>query len=105
MLSRDQQTRYRKELNEKSRQYTYSVHYPASETLQWHLQQNPKAFYIQIIGARGTGKSTLINYFIRERFELYTVPLAKTSVVECTKETTFYNVSGRARTNLIRNSL
>ena len=89
-------------MNEQARQYSYSVHFPASQALQFHLQQNPKAFNIQIIGARGTGKSTLINYFIRERFGIHTVSLAKTSVVECTKETTFYNVSSAFRKELER---
>ena len=40
----------------------YEAFHPVPEILKNHKLRNPKAFYIQILGCRGAGKSTFINH-------------------------------------------
>ena len=41
----------------------YESTYPKPLILENHQEANPKAFYIQILGCRGAGKSTFLNRF------------------------------------------
>ena len=41
----------------------YEATYPKPLPLTNHQSANPKAFYIQILGCRGAGKSTFLNRF------------------------------------------
>ena len=43
----------------------YEVTYPKPTFLKDHQQLNPEAFYIQILGCRGVGKSTFLNRFFQ----------------------------------------
>ena len=43
----------------------YEATYPKPMFLRNHQMQNPKAFYIQILGCRGVGKSTFLNRFFQ----------------------------------------
>ena len=52
-----QQQNYLKIIEKKN----YEATYPKPTNLTNHQQQNPKAFYIQILGCRGAGKSTFLN--------------------------------------------
>ena len=47
----------------------YEATYPKPLLLKNHQIENPKAFYIQILGCRGSGKSTFLNRFF-QRTEL-----------------------------------
>ena len=50
----------------------YEAFHPIPEKLKTHKQENPKAFYIQILGCRGAGKSTFINHCMRKlRFKTW----------------------------------
>ena len=52
-----QQENYLKIIQKKN----YEATYPKPLTLKNHQEKNPKAFYIQILGCRGAGKSTFLN--------------------------------------------
>ena len=43
----------------------YEVTHPKPTFLRNHQMSNPKAFYIQILGCRGVGKSTFMNRFFQ----------------------------------------
>ena len=43
----------------------YEVTHPKPKFLRDHQMLNPKAFYIQILGCRGVGKSTFLNRFFQ----------------------------------------
>ena len=43
----------------------YEVTYPKPAFLRDHQIRNPRAFYIQILGCRGVGKSTFLNRFFQ----------------------------------------
>ena len=50
----------------------YEAFHPIPEKLRTHKQENPNAFYIQILGCRGAGKSTFINHFMSKfRFRTF----------------------------------
>ena len=44
----------------------YESTFPKPSVLSDHQIQNPKAFYIQILGCRGAGKSTFLNRFFQK---------------------------------------
>ena len=58
--------------------------------LKNHKKENPQAFYIQVIGGRGAGKSTFVNKILKE---LKLKPLAATGSEECTLETDFFTIT------------
>ena len=50
----------------------YEAFHSIPEKLKNHKLENPKAFYIQILGCRGAGKSTFINNcMIKSRFNSF----------------------------------
>lgn len=70
----------------------YLRYHPIPEKLKEHRDKHPKAFYIQFIGARGCGKSTLINRIFRKA-KLSHLYKADTGVNETTKDTAFYDIT------------
>ena len=54
-----QQENYLKIIQKKN----YEATYPKPSFLANHQNQNPRSFYIQILGCRGAGKSTFLNRF------------------------------------------
>lgn len=56
-----QQENYRKIIEKKN----YEASYPKPLDLKNHQKKHPKAFYIQILGCRGAGKSTFLNRFFQ----------------------------------------
>ena len=44
----------------------YESTFPKPSLLADHQNQNPKTFYIQILGCRGAGKSTFLNRFFQK---------------------------------------
>jgi len=70
----------------------YHNHFPKSEPLTIHQQKYPNSLYIQFLGARGAGKSSLINK-LRKILKMQDYEKAKTSHIETTLFTTFYEVS------------
>ena len=56
-----QQENYLKIIQKKN----YEATYPKPSFLANHQIDNPKAFYIQILGFRGAGKSTFLNRFFQ----------------------------------------
>ena len=70
----------------------YESHYQVPENLKSHFAQHPRAFYIQVLGCRGAGKSTFVNKLlatmgIQER--------AATGAVETTVKTQFFNITSK----------
>ena len=57
-----QQENYIKIIEKKN----YEASYPIPTALANHQEENPKAFYIQILGCRGAGKSTFLNRFFHK---------------------------------------
>ena len=43
----------------------YDATFPIPEFLQNHKIENPKSYYVQLIGVRGNGKSTFVNKILR----------------------------------------
>ena len=64
----------------------YEKEHPKPEVLKQHQLENPNSFYIQFIGCRGVGKSTLIN-------NLLGVEMADTGTEETTTKTGFYKIT------------
>ena len=56
-----QQENYLKIIEKKN----YEASYPKPVDLMNHQKKHPKAFYIQILGCRGAGKSTFLNRFFQ----------------------------------------
>lgn len=54
----------KKLMQELAKERNYNCTYPASEKLQEHREEFPRSFCVQFIGARGVGKSSLINNYI-----------------------------------------
>ena len=74
----------------------YENAYPKPDKLKDHQLKFPNAFYIQVLGKRGAGKSTFINKLLRTLG--YKGERLQTDCVECTTETTFVDI-----TDLIKN--
>ena len=55
------QKKYLNIINKKN----YEDKYPKPEFLKNHQLQNPDSFYLQVLGCRGSGKSTFINRIFR----------------------------------------
>ena len=49
----------------------YEDHYPMPSKLKDHTKAYPNAFRIQILGARGAGKSTFVNKFMKSRVDQF----------------------------------
>ena len=49
----------------------YEDHYPMPSKLKDHIKNYPNAFRIQVLGARGAGKSTFINKFMKLRVDQF----------------------------------
>ena len=64
----------------KAEHVKYLRYHPIPEKLKEHRDKHPKAFYIQFIGARGCGKSTLINRIFRKA-KLRLVLISKISTI------------------------
>ena len=76
----------------------YKNTYPIPKTLVRHKQQHPNSFYIQVLGARGAGKSTFINNLMRRltRASLavnFKYQKALTGDFECTLESQFIDIT------------
>ena len=82
-----------KALNAEKRKHAYDVCFAKSEKLREHLDKYPKSFNIQIIGERGVGKSSLINFLVRKKLNLKNLKKAKTGTTETTIDTSFFNVT------------
>ena len=95
-VSRQESAALLKALNNEKRKYEYDIRFAKSKRLQEHLDPEegyPNSFNIQIIGERGVGKSSLINYLVRKKLKLKDVPKAKTGTTETTIKTTFFDVT------------
>jgi len=92
-LTRQQSDAFLKALNAEKRKYAYNVRFAKSEKLRKHLDDYPKSFNIQIIGERGVGKSSLINFLVRKKLNLKNVKKAKTGTTETTIDTSFFDVT------------
>ena len=82
----------------------YKNTFPVPERLIKHKRENPQSFYIQVLGARGAGKSTFINNIMRRLIsksgiEDYVYKKAETGAFECTLEPQFIDIT-RLVTNL-----
>ena len=82
----------------------YKNSFPVPEILIEHKQRHPDSFYIQVLGARGAGKSTFINNIMRRLIsksgiEDYVYKKAETGAFECTLEPQFIDIT-RLVTNL-----
>ena len=53
-----------KTMEEREKDRMYDCTFPPSEKLQEHRGNFPDSLFVQFIGARGVGKSSLINYYI-----------------------------------------
>ena len=49
----------------------YEDHYPMPSKLKDHTKAYPNSFRIQILGARGAGKSTFVNKFMKSRVDQF----------------------------------
>ena len=81
----------------------YKNSFPVPEKLIDHKRKYPDSFYIQVLGARGAGKSTFINnimrrLIIKSGIQDYEYKKAETGAFECTLEPQFINI-----TRLVRN--
>jgi len=92
-LSKKQSAAILKTLNNERRKHAYDIRFAKSEKLKKHLDQYPQSFNVQIIGERGVGKSSLINYLVRKKLNLKNVQKAKTGTTETTINTTFFDVT------------
>ena len=83
-------------MNEKidkhKRDLSYNIAFPKSKSLRMHEEKNPDSFLIQFIGARGVGKSTLINY-LRHILGIKDGEKAHVGLVETTLVTAFYDAT------------
>ena len=70
----------------------YERHVPEPGFLKNHKMDHPKSFYIQILGARGAGKSTFVSKFLRLA-QGSSAKTAKRGEVECTLETEFFDIT------------
>ena len=73
----------------------YESHYPIPERLNNHIQGNQNSFNIQILGCRGSGKSTFVNKIMRKADLRF---VAETGCNETTKETAFYDITKKVVT-------
>ena len=76
----------------------YKNTYPVPEVLFNHKLQNPYSFYIQVVGARGAGKSTFINNVMKRLIkassvEDYHYDKAATGAFETTLEQQFIDIT------------
>ena len=74
----------------------YQNSYPCPETISEHRENFPKSFYIQILGARGAGKSTFINQILRRLNKQCVTSFpqrAKTGSEETTLLTEFFEIT------------
>jgi len=92
-LTKQESDAYLKSLNAEKRKYAYNVRFAKSEKLKKHLIDYPQSFNIQIIGERGVGKSSLINFLVRKKLNLKNVKKAKTGTTETTIDTNFFDVT------------
>jgi len=95
-LSRQESAAILKTLNNERRKYAYDIRFAKSKMLKEHLDSQdgyPNSFNIQIIGERGVGKSSLINFLVRKKLNLKNVPKAKTGYTETTTKTSFFDVT------------
>ena len=81
----------------------YKNSFPVPEILIEHKQKHPDSFYIQVLGARGAGKSTFINNIMRRlinksEIENYEYKKAETGAFECTLIPQFIDI-----TRLVKN--
>ena len=93
-LSRQESAAILKTLNNEKRKHAYNIRFAKSKMLKMHLDPEdgyPNSFNIQIIGERGVGKSSLINYLVRKKLKLKNVQKAKTGTTETTIKTTFFD--------------
>jgi len=70
----------------------YERHVPEPGFLKKHKMEHPKSFYIQILGARGAGKSTFVTKFLKQA-QGSNSKVAKRGEVECTLETEFFDIT------------
>ena len=76
-LSKQEYRDLANKMEEMEKDRSYDCTFPPSETLQEHKESFPRSFLVQFIGARGVGKSSLINYYI-SRYGFF-----KKRIVEC----------------------
>jgi len=74
-------------------QRNYEAQFPEPDFLAQHKETNPDSFYIQIIGARGAGKSSFTNMIILEKFKGSLRPRAKTGTKETTTVSQFIDLT------------
>lgn len=72
----------------------YDMNYPMPQLLKQHKAAHPNAFYIQVLGVRGAGKSSFLNNVLK-KLSLKHLATAKTSTEECTKQTAFYPITSK----------
>ena len=107
----EMQKRSDKILNAIIEKETYTRFHPAPEPLLKHIHNYPNAFNIQILGCRGSGKSTFTGEILKafnkkvekelrfknskgkEAEESYPKTLPKTGSVECTTKTLFFDIT------------
>ena len=82
----------------------YKNSFPVPEKLIEHKRNHPNSFYIQVLGARGAGKSTFVNNIMRRlinksKIEDFEYKKAETGAFECTLESQFIDIT-RLVTNL-----
>merc|ERR1712227_285792 len=92
-LTRQESEAMLKALNAEKRKNAYNVRFAKSEKLKKHPDKYPQSFNIQIIGERGVGKSSLINFLVRKKLNLKNVAKAKTGTTETTIDTNFFDVT------------
>ena len=73
----------------------YESKYPAPSFLRDHKKQNPKSFYIQYLGGRGAGKSTLFNKTVRKMGYSREKVCAATGPVETSRKTQFFEITDK----------
>ena len=73
----------------------YESSYPMPLPLKRMKLSNPKSFFVQLLGSRGCGKSTLINNLMKKGAvpKLTYETLAKTGIYETTTITQFFDIT------------
>ena len=80
-------------LEKLEKEVSYNKFFPKSIFLTLHQNEHPKSYYIQFVGARGVGKSSLINRLSKRNFKILKPKTAKMGVVETTEETEFFDIT------------
>ena len=82
-----------KRLEKLERELSYNRFFPKSRFLARHEIEYPRSYYIQFVGARGVGKSSLINRLSKRNFKVPKPKTAKMGVVETTERTEFFDIT------------